>query len=235
MKVKASFRSLNPPKNLTRAPRDDRRTLTWGLGPEILCYFFLRWIREGESAAPPTFFYLFLSFKKTPFSRFKTNFGTTNCLLHSIQKHKFSKGNFNENSIANSNSKFDEKSLWKNHEISSRISMEILDEKIFWNFYEKSIALSWNFKIFATFASNLKKTLSSENLLEPCHSHEFPAPLLHFLIKFWSDFGIQPATKCVTPALCWFMSHFWNQKFAIYFSCIFLAFFGGWWNAFMRH
>jgi len=126
-------------------------------------------------------------------------------------------------------SKFDEKVNAKKQWISSRISMEISNEKIFRNFYEKSIALSWNFKKFATFVSNLYDSLSSENLTEPCHSHRFSCTPPSLSFTFWSDFGIQPGTKCVTPVLCWFMLHFWNQKFTIYcnlfflhFSCIFL-------------
>ena len=235
MKVKASFRSLNPPQNLTRAPRDDHTTLTWGLGLEILCNFFLRWIREGKGAPSPYFLLSFFLFKKTPFSRFNMILGPTFHVLHSIQNHNFSKGNFNENSIANSIANSMKKPMRKNHEIPSQISMEISNEKIFRNFFEKSIGLSWNFKIFATFVSNLYDGIVIRKLVEPCHSQQIsctpPSLFDQILIRFW-----KPAcTKCVTPVLCWFMLHFWNQKFAIYSSCIFLPFFCGWWNAFMRH
>ena len=117
-------------------------------------------------------------------------FGASFDVLHSIQNHNFSKGDFNENSIANSIANSMKKSMRKNHEILSKISMEFSNEKIFRNFYEKSIALSWNFKRFATFVSNLYDSIVIRKLIEPCHSQQIsctpPSLFDQILIRFWN-------------------------------------------------
>lgn len=84
-------------------------------------------------------------------------------------------------------SKIDEKINAKKPWISIRISIEISNEIFFRKFYEKSIALSWNFNWSATFVSNLYDHTVNRKLDRTMwFIADFPAPLLHFLIRFWN-------------------------------------------------
>ena len=104
--------------------------------------------------------------------------------------------------------------------------MEIFNEKIFRNFYEKSMEQSWNFKRFATFVSNLYDSIVIRKLVEPCHSQQIsctpPSLFDQILIRFWNPAWHE---MCHTGAMLIYVTflepEICNLLF-LHFSCIFL-------------